>query len=68
VLIAEILAFPLAWWVMHRWLQDFAYRININGWVFAAAGLLAIMIAFLTISFQAIKAAHSNPVESLRSV
>ncbi|HXB30335.1 MAG TPA: ABC transporter permease [Puia sp.] len=67
VLIAEILAFPLAWWGMHRWLQDFAYRININAWVFVSAGLLAIVIAMITISFQAIKAALSNPVESLRS-
>jgi putative ABC transport system permease protein len=68
VLIAELLAFPLAWWGMHRWLQDFAYRIDINWWVFASAGLLAILIAMLTISFQAIKAALANPVKSLKTV
>ncbi len=66
ILIAEIFAFPLAWWGMHRWLQDFAYRININGWVFASAGFLAILIAMITISFQAIKAAVANPVKSLK--
>jgi putative ABC transport system permease protein len=67
VVIAELLAFPLAWWGMHRWLQDFAYRINLNGWVFAIAGLLAILIAMFTISFQAFKAALANPVKSLKS-
>ncbi len=67
VIMAEILAFPLAWWGMHRWLQDFAYRININWWVFAIAGFLAILIAMFTISFQAIKAALANPVKSLKS-
>jgi putative ABC transport system permease protein len=67
VLIAEILAFPLAWWGMRRWLQDFAYRININAWVFASAGLLAILIAMITISFQAIRAALANPVKSLKT-
>ncbi len=64
VIMAELLAFPLAWWGMHRWLQDFAYRIDINWWVFAIAGLLAILIAMITISFQAIKAALANPVKS----
>ncbi len=67
VIMAELLAFPLAWWGMHRWLQDFAYRIDINWWVFAIAGLLAILIAMITISFQAIKAALTNPVKSLKS-
>ena len=67
VILAEVIAFPLAWWVMQRWLQDFAYRININWWVFAIAGLLAILIAMLTISFQAIRAALANPVNSLKS-
>lgn len=67
VLIAFIIASPLAWYVMHNWLQDFAYRINIEWWVFAIAGLLAVFIALATISFQAIKAASANPVKSLRS-
>lgn len=67
VLIAFVLASPLAWWVMHTWLQDFAYRVDISWWVFALAGVLALMIAMLTVSFQAIKAALSNPIKSLRT-
>ncbi|GHA33896.1 ABC transporter permease [Salinimicrobium marinum] len=67
VLIAIILAVPLAWWFMDNWLQSFAYRISINWWVFAFAGLAAIFIALLTVSFQAIKAAIANPVKSLRT-
>lgn len=67
VLIAVLISFPLTWFAMHKWLQDFAYRINIQWWVFAAAGILALLIAFITISFQSIKAAIANPVKSLRS-
>ncbi len=67
VLIASIIAFPVAWWGMNKWLQDFAYRVNIGWWIFFAAGLLAIIIALITISFQAIKAAIANPVKSLRT-
>ena len=67
VMIASIIAFPLAWWAMHQWLQDFAYRIDIQWWVFVLAGIVTIFIAILTVSFQAIKAALSNPVESLRT-
>ncbi len=67
VLVAFIIASPLAWLVMHSWLQDFAYRINIEWWVFAVAGLLSITIALATISFQAIKSALANPVKSLRT-
>ena len=67
VVIAAIIAFPSAWWAMHRWLQDFAYRINIHWLVFVSAGLAAILIAMITVSFQAIKAAMANPVNSLRS-
>jgi putative ABC transport system permease protein len=52
---------------MHQWLQDYAYRINIGGWIFLIAGAAAILIALITISFQAIKAAIANPVKSLRS-
>jgi len=67
VLIASIIAFPVAWWAMNKWLQNFAYRINISWWVFAIAGLAALLIALLTVSFQAIKAAVANPVKSLRT-
>ncbi|GAB4032912.1 ABC transporter permease [Spirosoma jeollabukense] len=67
VFIAILIASPLAWWAMNSWLQDFAYKITIDGWVFALAGLLAIGIALLTVSFQSIRAALMNPVKSLRS-
>jgi putative ABC transport system permease protein len=67
VLIAALFAFPLAWWAMHSWLQDFSYRINITWWVFVIAAMLAVLIALLTISFQAIKAATANPVKNLRT-
>ena len=65
--IAFAIATPIAWYYMHQWLQDYAYRINISLWVFAAGGLAAIIIALVTISFQAIKAAIANPVKSLRT-
>jgi putative ABC transport system permease protein len=67
VLIAIIIAFPLTWFAMHKWLQDFAYRIDIQWWIFIVAGIVALLIAFITISFQSIKAALANPVKSLRS-
>ncbi|HUP11496.1 MAG TPA: FtsX-like permease family protein, partial [Niastella sp.] len=67
VLVALLIASPLAWYFMDNWLQDFAYRININWWVFLIAGLIAVVIALLTVSFQAIKAAIANPVKSLRT-
>jgi putative ABC transport system permease protein len=65
--VAAILAFPVAYVAMNNWLKDFAYRVNIQWWVFIAAGILAALIAFLTVSFQAIKAAIGNPVKSLRT-
>ena len=67
VLISSLIAFPVAWWGMNKWLQNFAYRIDISWWVFAIAGLAALVIALLTVSFQAIKAAVANPVKSLRT-
>jgi len=67
VVIASVFAIPLAWWAMNKWLQDFAYRINIGWWVFAAAGIIALLIAVITVSSQAIKAALANPVKSLRT-
>jgi len=65
--IAFVIAAPVAWYVMHNWLQDFAYRTNISWWIFGAAGALATFIALATISFQAIKAALANPVRCLRT-
>lgn len=67
VLIALLIASPLAWWAMHRWLQAFAYRAPIQWWVFILAGGVALLIAFATVSFQAVKAAVANPVKSLRA-
>ncbi len=67
IAIAFAIATPIAWYYMNQWLQDYAYRINISWWLFAAGGLAAIIIALATISFQAIKAAIANPVKSLRT-
>ncbi len=67
VVVSAVIAFPLAWWAMHHWLQDFAYRITIGWEVFVLAGVAAMGIALMTVSFQAIRAALSNPVKSLRS-
>lgn len=66
VLLANLVAWPLAWWVMNQWLQNFAYRIEIGWWVFALGGGLALVIALVTVSAQAIRAATANPVDSLR--
>jgi putative ABC transport system permease protein len=65
--IAFVLATPLSWWVMSKWLEAFAYRVPVSWWMFAVAGALCIFIALMTVSFQAIKAALMNPVKSLRS-
>ena len=67
VLLSAILAFPLAWWVMDKWLQGFAYRIQLAWWTFATSAALSLLIAFITVSFQSIRAAIANPVKSLRS-
>jgi len=67
VLLASLIAFPFAWWAMHVWLQDFVYRININPWIFAVAALSVLIVALMTISFQAVKAALTSPVKSLRT-
>lgn len=67
VLIANLVAWPLGWWAMNKWLQDFAYRTPIHWWIFAIAGIFALVIAIVTVSFQAIKAALANPINSLRS-
>lgn len=65
--IASIIATPVAWYLMYKWRQDFAYRIDINPAIFIAAGAASLLIALITVSFQAIKAAMANPVKSLRS-
>jgi putative ABC transport system permease protein len=66
VLLANIIAWPVAWYFMTKWLEDFAYRIEISWWMLALAGVIALLIAFITVSWQAIRAATANPVESLR--
>src|SRR5690606_34137619 len=66
VVLAIVVASPIAWWIMHQWLQDFVYRIDIQWWTFFFAGLLAILIALFTVSTLAITAARANPVDSLR--
>ncbi len=67
IAIAAIIAFPVSWWAMNKWLQGFAYRIPITWWVFAFATSIVLLVALITISFQAIKAAIANPVKSLRT-
>jgi putative ABC transport system permease protein len=67
VLIANIIAWPTAWYAMHVWLSDYAYRIDITWTIFALVAFVSVLIALLTISFQSIKAAVANPVKSLRS-
>jgi len=67
VLIANLIAWPIAWYTLHVWLQDYAYHVEISWWVFILAGIAAMLIALITVSFQAIKAAVSNPVKSLRT-
>jgi putative ABC transport system permease protein len=67
VMIASLIAFPIAWWAMNSWLKDFPYRVSISWWVFGIAIIAALAVALLTVSFQAIKAALTNPVKSLRT-
>jgi putative ABC transport system permease protein len=67
VLVSSVIAFPIAWYAMHTWLMDFAFRVSISWWVFVASALAALLIALFTVSFQSIKAAVSNPVNSLRN-
>jgi ABC-type antimicrobial peptide transport system permease subunit len=67
IAIAFAIASPLAWYFMHQWLQDYVFRIDISWWLFAAGGLAAMIIALLTIGFQAAKAANANPVKSLKA-
>lgn len=67
VLIASLISFPIAWWTMNNWLKDFPYRVEISWWIFGIAIIAALLIAFITVSFQSIKAAIANPVKSLRT-
>ena len=67
IFISLVIALPVSWWVMSNWLQNFAYRINITPYVFVIAGISVVLVTLFTISFQSIKAAMSNPVNSLRS-
>ena len=67
VVAAFVIASPLAYWLVQRWLVDFAYHIELQWWMFAVAGLAAVAVAFLTVSFQSVRAALANPVDSLRS-
>jgi putative ABC transport system permease protein len=67
IIVAIVIASPIAWWTMNKWLQDFAYRIDISWWFFAVAGLFAVAIALFTISFQTVRAALANPVKNLRT-
>jgi len=67
VLIASLIAIPVAWWAMKSWLNDFPYRVNLSLWIFGIAIVAALLIAFITVSFQSVKAATANPVKSLRT-
>jgi putative ABC transport system permease protein len=66
VAISFLIAAPLAWWIMNKWLQDFVYRVSFSWWIFLAAGLAALLIALVTVSSQAVRAAMANPIRSLR--
>jgi putative ABC transport system permease protein len=67
VAIAFLIAAPFGWWMMNKWLQDFVYRVNFSWWIFLAAGMAALLIALVTVSVQAVRAAFANPVKSLRT-
>jgi putative ABC transport system permease protein len=66
IAVANVIAWPVAFWVMKGWLKDFSYRVSLSVWVFAGAGLLTLLIALLTVSYQSIKAALADPATSLR--
>ena len=67
VILSALIASPIAWWAMQKWLDNYAYRIQLNGWIFFFAAISVMLIALATISFQSIKAAVENPVKSLRT-
>ena len=68
VMISAVIAIPVAWWAMNKWLENYPYRITLNGWIFAFAGILVLIVALITMSFQVIKAAVANPVKSLKEM
>src|SRR5258708_4422121 len=67
IILSDLVAFPVAWLVMSNWLRGYAYRVNIHAWVFVVAGLAAVGIALVTVSFQAVKAAVANPIKSIKT-
>jgi len=67
ILLAFIIATPLAWWAMHKWLQDFAYRTTLDWWIFASGGSFMLIVALIVLSARTIRSASANPVESLRT-
>ncbi|MDP4247097.1 MAG: ABC transporter permease, partial [Bacteroidota bacterium] len=67
VVIAFVLAVPIVWWAMHKWLENFAYRTEISWWLFASSGLVMVFVALLTMGTQTFRAARANPVDSLRT-
>ncbi len=67
VTVSIVIASPIAWYAVHEWLQGYSYRIDMQWWVFVAAGIIAIVVSLMTVSFQAVKAALANPVKSLRT-
>jgi putative ABC transport system permease protein len=67
VVISFVIASPVAWWMMHSWLNNYTYRVDLSWWIFVITAVISILIALITVSFQAVKAALSNPVKSLRT-
>ena len=65
--IAAVIALPVSWWSMHQWLQNFAYRINVEWWIFLLASILAMLVALFTVGIKAIRVAMGNPIKALRS-
>jgi putative ABC transport system permease protein len=67
VSVSILMAAPISWWLMNKWLDKFAYRIQISGWIFLIVGMVSVLLAFATVAYQSVKAAIANPIESLRS-
>nr|WP_285897982.1 FtsX-like permease family protein [Antarcticibacterium sp. W02-3] len=67
VFLATLISIPISWWAVNQWLQDFAYKASLDWWIYASAGIIVLIIAIVTVSFQTVKAAMQNPVDSLRT-